>query len=189
MSFTPTLVTTTTKQKDPQFNPDSEKRNDIKLSSLTGSDKTSSRNGDDGSKQKVYTLSTGLLNKSRGKTTLKSLMVHILVLDLEIVDWRWLINLNKLNNWGEFQNLLDDIKEQKAQYRIDARKARATKSYIEPSPFASYPAEGMENLAEIVGLRNRGIKFTPDLNSANTAQMWLNKKKAITQSDTEATEL
>jgi hypothetical protein len=27
------------------------------------------------------------------------------------------------------------------------------------------------------------------LNSANTAQMWLNKKKAITQSDTEATEL
>jgi hypothetical protein len=40
------------------------------------------------------------------------------------------------------------------------------------------PAEAMENLAEIVGLRNRGIKFTPDLNAANTAQIWLNKKKA-----------
>jgi hypothetical protein len=47
----------------------------------------------------------------------------------------------------------------------------------------------MENLAEIVSLRNRGIKFTPDLNAANTAQIWLNKKKAIAQSDAEAAEL
>jgi acyl-CoA synthetase (NDP forming) len=98
-------------------------------------------------------------------------------------------NIDKLNNWGEFQNLLDDIKEQKAQYRIDARKARVNKQWIEPSPFTSYPAEAMENLAEIVGLRNRGIKFTPDLNSANTAQMWLNKKKAMAQSDAVLAEL
>jgi hypothetical protein len=47
----------------------------------------------------------------------------------------------------------------------------------------------MENLAEIVGLRNRGIKFTPDLNAANTPQIWLNKKKAMAQSDAEAAEL
>jgi hypothetical protein len=47
----------------------------------------------------------------------------------------------------------------------------------------------MENLAEIVGLRNREIKFTPDLNSTNTAQMWLNKKKAMAQSEAEAVEL
>jgi hypothetical protein len=37
----------------------------------------------------------------------------------------------------------------------------------------------MENLEEIVGLR---IKFTPDLNAANTAQIWLNKKKATAPS-------
>jgi hypothetical protein len=30
---------------------------------------------------------------------------------------------------------------------------------MEPSPYASYPAEAMENLAEIVGLRNRGSWF------------------------------
>jgi beta-mannanase len=47
----------------------------------------------------------------------------------------------------------------------------------------------MENLAEIIGLRNRGIKFTPDLNSANTAQMRLNKKKAMAQSDAQVNEL
>jgi hypothetical protein len=47
----------------------------------------------------------------------------------------------------------------------------------------------MENLAEIIGLRNRGIKFTPDLNAANTAQMWINKKKAMAPSDTILAEL
>jgi hypothetical protein len=47
----------------------------------------------------------------------------------------------------------------------------------------------MENLAEIVGLRNRGIKFTPDLNAANTVQMWLNKKKSMTPSDAALAEL
>jgi hypothetical protein len=47
----------------------------------------------------------------------------------------------------------------------------------------------MENLAEIVGLKNRGIKFTPDLNSAKTAQIWLNKKKAMAQTDAALEEL
>jgi hypothetical protein len=74
---------------------------------------------------------------------------------------------------------LDDIKERKARHRVEARQARSNKQWIEPNPYVSYPAEAMENLAEIVGLRNRGIKFTPDLNVANTAQIWLNKKKAI----------
>jgi hypothetical protein len=34
----------------------------------------------------------------------------------------------------------------------------------------------MEDLAKIFGLKNRGIKYNPDLNAANTAQIWLNKK-------------
>jgi hypothetical protein len=94
------------------------------------------------------------------------------------VDYTAVDQIDKLNNWGEFQNLLDDIKEKKAAHRVAARSARVARKWIEPSPYISYPAEAMENLAEIVGLRNRGIKYTPDLNAANAAQIWLNKRKA-----------
>jgi hypothetical protein len=44
------------------------------------------------------------------------------------------------------------------------------KEWHEPSPYASYPAESTENLAEIVGLKNRGIKYNPELNAANSPQ-------------------
>jgi hypothetical protein len=40
-------------------------------------------------------------------------------------------------------------------------------------------------LAEIVGLRNQGIKFVPDLNAANTAQQWLDKQKAMATTEEE----
>jgi hypothetical protein len=99
------------------------------------------------------------------------------------VDYSGVDNIDKLNNWGEFQRVLDDIKERKAVHRVAARQAGASRKWIEPSPYLSYPAEAMENLAEIVCLRNRGIKFTPDLNSANTAEIWLNKKKEVAPSD------
>jgi hypothetical protein len=36
----------------------------------------------------------------------------------------------------------------------------------------------MENLAQIVGLRNRGKKYDSDLNSANITQICVNKKLA-----------
>jgi hypothetical protein len=47
----------------------------------------------------------------------------------------------------------------------------------------------MENLAEIVGLRNRGIKFNPELNTASTVQMWINKRKTKVPSDAALAEL
>jgi hypothetical protein len=40
----------------------------------------------------------------------------------------------------------------------------------------SYLTEAMENLAKTVDLRNRGIKYIPKLNDANTAQIWFNRK-------------
>jgi beta-mannanase len=65
---------------------------------------------------------------------------------------------------------------QKAEAQLEARQARIDKRYAPQNPYASYPAESMEHLANIVGLKNRGIKFNSDLNSANTAQIWLSKK-------------
>jgi hypothetical protein len=50
------------------------------------------------------------------------------------------------------------------------------KTYAPPNPYTSYPAESMEHLANIVGLKNRDIKFNPELNAANTAQAYLNRK-------------
>jgi hypothetical protein len=40
----------------------------------------------------------------------------------------------------------------------------------------SYPAEAMKNLAQIVSLRNRGIKYVPEFNATNITQIWLNRK-------------
>jgi hypothetical protein len=98
------------------------------------------------------------------------------------VDYSSVDQIDKLNNWGEFQRVLDGIKEKKSTHQVTTKSARAARKWIEPSPYISYPAEAMENLAEIVGLRNRGIKYTPDLNAANTAQIWLNKRKAAAPS-------
>jgi hypothetical protein len=76
------------------------------------------------------------------------------------------------------------ITEKKRAHRVEARQARLEKRFVESSSFMSYPAEDMENISHIVGLRNRGIKYNPELNAANTAQIWFNKRKL--QGQTEA---
>jgi hypothetical protein len=173
------------KSTQQQFVTDVEKRDENRLIGLN--DETSSRK-DDGSKGKANALRNTILSKSRGKNTLISPYgAHKGIGPDETIEGGY-DQLDKLQNWGEFQNLLDEIKERKAQHRVEARQARA-KHYVEPSTYASYPAEAMENLAESVGLKNRGIKYTPDLNSANTDQIWLNKKKAMAQSDAALEEL
>jgi hypothetical protein len=176
MSQTSTPTSTTQQKK--QFVIDSEKRDTSRFSSLSGGmdDETGSRNSDFDMKRKTDEKCSNLLSKPRGKNIIKSPFGAHKGIGTEDVILDEYDQLDKLQNWGEFQNLLDDIKERKAQHRIELRQAQAAKQWMKPSPYASYPAEAMENLAEIVGLRNRGIKFTPDLNAANTAQMWLNKK-------------
>jgi hypothetical protein len=77
---------------------------------------------------------------------------------------------------NEFEDVLEDTPRQKAKYQLQAREARLNKQYAPPNPYATYPAEYTEHLANIVGLKNRGIKLNSDLNSANTAQIWLSKK-------------
>jgi hypothetical protein len=47
----------------------------------------------------------------------------------------------------------------------------------------------MEHLVNIVGLKNRGIKFNPDLNSANTAQICLRKKLSIAPTEARRQEI
>jgi hypothetical protein len=37
------------------------------------------------------------------------------------------------------------------------------KRYSPPNPYATYPAESTEHLTNIVGLKNRGIKYNPKL--------------------------
>jgi hypothetical protein len=175
MSHIPTIVTTTP-QKQQQFVLDSEKRDTSRLSTLTGGidEETGSRNGDLDMKKKVDEKHNVILGRFRGKSLIKSIYGVHRGIGVDDVVSDGYDQLDKLQNWSEFQNLLDDIKERKAQHRIEARQARENKQWMEPSPYPSYPAESMENLAEIVGLKNRGIKFTPDLNSANTG---LTKRK------------
>jgi hypothetical protein len=81
----------------------------------------------------------------------------------------------KLHNWNEFQDRLDDLEEEKARLRQEAREARADGQPAVKNPYATYPAESMKNLAYIVGLKNRGISYNPELNAANTAQLFIVK--------------
>jgi hypothetical protein len=48
---------------------------------------------------------------------------------------------------------------------------------IAKNPYASYPAESIKDLAHIVGLKNRGISYNPELNAANTAQLYIAKNR------------
>jgi hypothetical protein len=112
----------TTATKDTKFTMDGEKRDGARYSSLTGNDETGSRK-DDGSKGKANTLCSSLLNKPRGKNPLVSPYgAHKGIGPDDTIEDGY-DQLDKLNNWGEFQNLLDDIKERKAQRRIEARQA------------------------------------------------------------------
>jgi hypothetical protein len=104
--------TTTTTTKDPQFKVDSESRDDIRYSSLTGADETGSRK-DDGSKGKANALRSNILSRSRGKNTIISPYgAHKGIGVNETIEDGY-DQLDKLQNWGEFQNLLDEIKERK----------------------------------------------------------------------------
>jgi hypothetical protein len=104
MSVTPSIVTTT-QQKQPQFETDSEKRVDTRYSSLSEADETGSRKGDDGSKGKANTLHTSLLSRSRGKNQIVSLYgAHKGIGPNETIEDGY-DQFDKLNNWGEFQSL------------------------------------------------------------------------------------
>jgi hypothetical protein len=83
----------------------------------------------------------------------------------------------KYHNWNEFQEKLDDLEEEKARLRQEAREARTDGLPTVKNPYATYPAESMKNLAYIVGLKNRGISYNPELNAANTAQLYIAKHK------------
>jgi Tfp pilus assembly protein PilE len=61
--------------------------------------------------------------------------------------------LPRLKNWNEFKDVLEDTRRQKAEAQLEARQARIDKRYAPPNPYASYPAESMEHLANIVGLK------------------------------------
>jgi hypothetical protein len=74
--------------------------------------------------------------------------------------------LYRLKNWDAFQDVLEDAKRQKAEHALRIRQAKMDKVWAEPNPYTSYPAESIENLAEIVGLKNR----------VTTAHIWINKK-------------
>jgi hypothetical protein len=105
---TTTTVTTTTQKQ--QF-PSSETRNTLRFNALSGAgDETSSRNDESILKKKIDDMCSNLLKKSRGMSSSSSLYgAHpgigkdeLVLADLDQVD--------KLNNWGEFQNVLDSIK-------------------------------------------------------------------------------
>jgi predicted nuclease with TOPRIM domain len=68
----------------------------------------------------------------------------------------------KYHNWNEFQDRLNDLEEEKARLRQEAREARADGLQTVKNPYATYPAESMKNLAYIVGLKNRGISYNPE---------------------------
>jgi hypothetical protein len=84
--------------------------------------------------------------------------------------------LPRLKNWNTFQELSAAARQRKADEALRIKQSKIAHEWTAPNPYGSYPAEAIEDLAKIVGKKNRGIKFNPDLNSANTAQMWLNKK-------------
>jgi hypothetical protein len=117
--------TSTTQQKQQQFVTDSEKRDINRLSSLTGGidDETGSRNKDQILKQKTDDKRNLILGRSRGKNLIKSPFGAHKGIEIEDVISDGYDQLDKLQNWGEFQNLLDEIKERKAQHRIEARQA------------------------------------------------------------------
>jgi hypothetical protein len=139
--------TTTSTTPQQQFVTSSEKREDIIYSSLLGGidDETGSRNGDDSTQRMLNEKRDSILGRARGKSTLKSPYGAHKGIGINDAIAEGHDQLDKLNNWGEFQNLLDYIKEQKAQHRIEARKVRADKQHVEPSPYASYPAEARDS--------------------------------------------
>jgi predicted deacetylase len=63
------------------------------------------------------------LGRSRGKNPIKSIYGAHKGIGLDDVVLDGYDQLDKLKNWGEFQNLLDEIKERKAEHRIAARQA------------------------------------------------------------------
>jgi hypothetical protein len=79
--------------------------------------------------------------------------------------------MQRLKNWDEFQDVLEDARRQKADLQLQTTQTRMNKSYSPPNPYASYPADSIESIAVIVGLKNGGINYNPDLNSANSAQV------------------
>jgi hypothetical protein len=81
-----------------------------------------------------------------------------------------------LKNWNTFQELLESARKKKADEILRIKPSKINRERAAPNPYGGYPAESIEDLAKIVGKKNRGIKYNPDLNSANTAQIWLNKK-------------
>jgi hypothetical protein len=83
----------------------------------------------------------------------------------------------KYHNRNEFQERLDDLEEEKARLKQEVRGARADGQRPVPNPYATYPTESMKNLAYIVGLKNRGINYNPELNAANTAQLYIQNIK------------
>jgi hypothetical protein len=70
------------------------------------------------------------------------------------------------------------VKARKREYQARARDARAHGRVLPPHPYQSYDPESTAKLAEIVGLKNKGIKYNPDWNSALAAREWIGRQQA-----------
>jgi hypothetical protein len=79
----------------------------------------------------------------------------------------------KGSEWNTFQEKLDATEEQKAELRQQIKEAKAAGLPIPKNIYSSYPDESTKSLAQIVGLKKRGIKVNPELNTANTAQLYI----------------
>jgi hypothetical protein len=54
-------------------------------------------------------------------------------------------NVIKYHNWNEFQEKLDDLEEEKARLRQEARETCADGIPTVKNPYATYPAESTKN--------------------------------------------
>ena len=83
-----------------------------------------------------------------------------------------------VKNWDQFQRLLEAAATNQRRERILNKGARYTGEKLVPEPLRGYKIDEIQKLAEIVGKKNRGIRFRPDWNSELSAKEWIDRQKA-----------
>jgi hypothetical protein len=94
-------------------------------------DETGSRNDELILRNKPNDKRNQLMGRGGSSSSFSSRFGRHSGIGVDDVDYSGVDQIDKLNNWGEFQRVLDDIKERKAQHRVQARQARAAKKRIE----------------------------------------------------------
>jgi hypothetical protein len=81
-------------------------------------------------------------------------------------------------NWDDFANYMNLVAQRKSQLQREAKIAKDNDEYEPPGPYQGYNIGDITSLADIVGHRNKGIKFKPEWNARLATEAWLDKQRA-----------